>query len=197
MPDLATTDFTELLARARQGDSAAAGEIVRQYEPEVRILARVLLGPALRPVLDSVDLVQSVHRTLLVGLRGDKYEVSTPDRLLALALTVVRRKVARAWRKAKRQVRPASTDPNELAALLASLGADSMDPARTAQLNDAVRTVLGKLGESERRLIELRLLGHSTAEAARELGEDPDVLRVKLSRTRQKLRETGVLADWL
>ena len=40
-------------------------ELVAAYEPEVRLVARVRLGTALRPYLDSVDLVQSVHRSVL------------------------------------------------------------------------------------------------------------------------------------
>src|SRR5258708_3834180 len=97
MPD-ATGEFTALLARARGGEQEALLQLVRQYESKVRLVARVLLGPALRPYLDSVNLVQSVHRSLLLGLRQDKFDVSTPENLLALALTLVRRKVARQWR---------------------------------------------------------------------------------------------------
>ena len=67
-------DFTDLLERARQGDDAALGELAQRYEPEVRMVARVLLGPALRPYLDSVDVVQSVHRSLMVGIRANKFE---------------------------------------------------------------------------------------------------------------------------
>ena len=60
--------FGPLLERTRQGDKEALAEIARTYESEVRIMARVRLGPALRPYLDSMDLVQSVHRSLLIGL---------------------------------------------------------------------------------------------------------------------------------
>src|SRR6516162_8974972 len=98
-------DFAALLARARQGDRAALAQLSQQYEPKVRLVARVLLGPALRPHLDSVDLVQSLHKSLLLGLRQGKFAISGPDGLLALALTLVRRKVARHWRHLQRQRR--------------------------------------------------------------------------------------------
>ena len=49
----------------------------------------MLLGPALRPYLDSLDLVQSVHRSLLLGLRQEKYDISSPDQIIALAVTLV------------------------------------------------------------------------------------------------------------
>src|SRR5438477_12507694 len=98
-------EFVTLLAQARQGDRSALAELSQQYEAKVRMVARVLLGPALRPHLDSVDLVQSVHRSLMLGLRQDKFDISSPDKLIGLALTLVRRKVARQWRHLQRQKR--------------------------------------------------------------------------------------------
>jgi RNA polymerase sigma factor (sigma-70 family) len=192
-------EFVVLLGQARQGDRAAAQELARKYEPEVRILARVLLGPALRPHLDSMDLVQSVHRSLLVGLRAGRFHISSPDRLIALALTMVRRKVSRQWQHLRRQQRltdaaaPAA-DPLEL---LASLSRPSVDPASLAQYHDAVRQLWDELSASERRLIELRLEGYTTSEAARALSVDARVLRVQLSRLRQRLHDRRLLHDWL
>jgi hypothetical protein len=40
-------------------------------------------------------------------------------------------------------------------------------------------------------------LGFRTAEIARELGLNADVLRVRLSRLRQKFRAAGLANDWL
>src|SRR5262245_53085711 len=98
-------EFDALMTRAGQGEPAALAEIAREYEPQLRMVARVLLGPALRPYLDTLDLVQSVHKSLLLGLRNDTFDVSTPEKLVALALTMVRRKAARHWRHLQRQQR--------------------------------------------------------------------------------------------
>ena len=190
--------FRELLTRARQGDEQALADLVRRYEGRVRLTARVLLGPALRPHLDSVDLTQSVHRTLLVGLRDEKFDFDTPEQLLALLLTVVRRKVARHWRKAQRQQRLDSQSGEiDAVQLLASLAQPQENPAASAQLEDSLRHVLDQMTSLDRRVIELRLLGHSTVEVAEQLGQDARVLRARLSRLRQKLREQGVLGEWL
>lgn len=191
--------FLALMARAREVDQAALAELAQLYEPDVRILARVLIGPLLQPYLDSLDLVQSVHRSLLVGLRLDKFDFSGPENLLALALTMVRRKVARQWRRHRRQTRGdlSPLEGGELADLLSTLASSELDPARSAQLNDAVRQVCARLSGGERRILELRLEGNSTAEVARTLGLDPDVLRVQLSRLRQRLRDAGLTEAWL
>ena len=192
-------DFASVLARARGGDRAALDQLAREYEPKLRLVARVLLGPALRPYLDSVDLVQSVHRSLLLGLRDQKFVLETPENLLALALTLVRRKVARHWRSLQRQKRlssGASATP-DLAQLITTLSRPQDDPARAAQFRDQVDHLCQSLNEAERRVLELRLHGYSPAESAAELGLSAVAFRVRLTRLRQRLRATGVLDDWL
>jgi RNA polymerase sigma-70 factor (ECF subfamily) len=191
--------FPELVSRARAGDQAALAELARTYEPEVRIMARVLIGPALRPYLDSMDLVQSVHRSLMVGMQMNKFDLAGPENLLALALTMVRRKVARQWRRHRRQQRDdrPGLEAGELADVLATLASTELDPARAAQLNDTLRQVCARLDGDERHILGLRLEGHSTAEVARMLGLDADVLRVQLSRLRQRLRGAGLTEGWV
>jgi len=193
-------DFAELLSRARLGDQSAVEQLVRQYEPEVRLVARVRLGAALRPYLDSMDLVQSVHRSLMSGLREDKFDISSPERLVALALTMVRRKIARRWRCHRRQHRlsHAGLDSAEnLPQLLVSVCSSESDPQTVATLRDQMERLMSTLDETERRLIEMRLAGCTTAEVGRQLRLDPDVLRVRLSRLRRRLRQQGLLTEWL
>jgi RNA polymerase sigma-70 factor (ECF subfamily) len=189
--------FVALLARARQGDEAALLEIARRYEPEVRLVARLRLGPALRPYLDSLDLVQSVHRSLMLGIRQQKYDIVRAEQLVALALTMVRRKAARAWRRARRQQRETGAPGDRLAGLLAELSSPAPDPSQTAAYRDTIDAVCRELTPSEKQLLEMHLEGYATVEIAAELSQNADVLRVKLSRLRAKLRQNGVLADGL
>jgi RNA polymerase sigma-70 factor (ECF subfamily) len=194
-----TDDFVELLARARRQDAAAMAELVRRYESKIRLVARVLLGPALRPYFDSLDLVQSVHRSLMLGMRHDKYNLTSPEQLLALTTTLLRRKVARKWRHMRRQQRlePGSAETGNVPALLTSLCSSAEDPALAAQFQDGVRHLWDNLNASEQRLIELRLQGYSTGEIAADLGLTGVALRVRMTRLRQRLRDSGVLDDWL
>jgi RNA polymerase sigma factor (sigma-70 family) len=198
MPD-PVGEFAALLTRARAGDREALAQLACQYESKVRLVARVLLGPALRPYLDSLDLVQSVHRSLLLGLRQDKFDISTPENLMALALTLVRRKAARQWRHVRRQRRLdcGSHETGALADVLTSLSSTKEDPLRAAQFNDQVEHLCATLNEVERRLLELRMEGYSPAEVADELGLSAVATRVRLTRLRQRLRSSGVMDDWL
>lgn len=186
--------FRELLARGRDGNAEALSQLACLYETELRIAARVHLGPALRPYLDSLDLVQSVHRSLMVGLRNDKFSITDSRSLLALALTMVRRKVARQWRRSRRQVRSRSDKPTSV---LASLCSHSINPAAEAEVRDGLNRLWAELGGEDRELIELRLQGLSTTEAASQLGKSPEALRVRLHRLRKQLDAKNVLTDWL
>jgi RNA polymerase sigma-70 factor (ECF subfamily) len=195
----AADEFTELLDRLRQGDDSVLALLVTRYEGVVRRTAHALLGPALRPHLDSVDVVQSVHRSLLIGLRHQKFHFATAEQLVALALTMVRRKVARHWRNVQRQPGAGNSLPvsNDSVETLSQLGDTSQDPAQILQSRDEVRQLLDGLDDLDRRLLELRVEGHSTAEAAQLLGVAPGLLRVRLTRLRKRLRKQGLLDEWL
>ncbi len=193
-----SNDFAALLAAARAGDEQASGEIVARYENIVRRAAHGLLGRPLRSLLDSVDIVQSVHRSLLIGLRHQKFAVDTPDQLVALALTMVRRKVAHHWRRVNgRQPRRPRPGVGEAPGGLDALPTLGPDPAATVQFDDQLRHLLRDLDEADRQLVSLRLEGHSTSDVARQLGLDPRVLRVRLGRLRKRLREAGDLGEWV
>jgi RNA polymerase sigma-70 factor (ECF subfamily) len=196
MTDDQLLNFPALLQAARAGDETALAELIRLYEPQLRVVARSRLGPALRPYLDSGDLVQSVHRSLMVGLRENKFDISTPNNLIALAMTLVQRKVARHWRHLQRQRRLESDPSADLLPNLALLGGHD-DPAKAAEFNDQLRRVYNAFDAHERRVLQLRLDGYTIAEVARSMGVDPHLLRVRLGRLRQRLRETGVLTEWL
>lgn len=198
MPETAG-EFVTLLAQARAGDREALELLAREYEPKLRLVARVLLGPALRPYLDSVDLVQSVHRSLMMGLRDQKFVVEGPENLLALALTLVRRKVARHWQRLQRQNRLSGAGERtaDLAGVLADLSQPRDDPAAAAQFNDQLAQLCRNLSDDERRLVELRLHGYTPTECAGALGLSAVAFRVRLTRLRQRLRAVGVMDDWL
>jgi RNA polymerase sigma-70 factor (ECF subfamily) len=187
------------LEKARTGDGEAARQLAERYESKIRVVARAMLSAPLRPYLDSVDVVQSVHKSLLAGIKGGKFDLSTPENLIALAVTVVRRKVARQWRHLQKQQRlsrgDASAGRDAPAERIAAVPGAEKDPARDAELRDAAQRVMAALDETEQRMLEMQAQGHSTAEIAAELGLNPVALRVRLSRLKKRLQEGGIGLD--
>jgi RNA polymerase sigma factor (sigma-70 family) len=179
-------DFAAVLERARSGDAEAITQLVEEYEPQIRRVARRRLGPELRAAFDSMDIVQSVHGSLLLCLRRNKYTFAGPQDLIALAVTMVKRKVAR---KAARMQRE-----REIMHLLALL-LSRAKAGRAGKLVERLRDLLETLDPFDRQLLELYLEGHSTVEAAQILGVDPNSLRVHRSRLFRKLRAAGLELD--
>ena len=65
-----------------------------------------------------------------------------------------------------------------------------------AETGDAIKRVVGALDGLDRKLLELSIQGYKTVEIADILGQNADVLRVRLSRLRAKLRAAGVTESW-
>ncbi len=200
MPDTPAPDFAETLRLAADGDPSALQKLVAEYEPKVRIVARVLLGPALRPYLDSADLAQSVHMSIVAGIRDERFRLTGPDDLIGLAVTVLRRKAAKQWRHLQRQRRlsgDGSRAKDDISGTLAALSAGGTDPAAEAQFRDQLARLCEHLDVSERRVLDLRLDGFTPAEIADQIGVSRVALRVRLTRLRQRLTAAGVVTDWL
>lgn len=184
-----------MLQQAALGVEAAQHAISEKYSRQVRVIARVLLGPQLRQHFDSMDLLQSVHHSILIGLRQQRYQFSDPDKLIALACTILRRKVAKKWRRTRRQLNLSSNSTGStesLADLLSSITNHETDPSMIAQFNDQLAEICSQMGETERQMLEMRLDGYTNQEVAERLGLHPIALRVRWTRLRQKLTALGI-----
>lgn len=189
-------DFAELLARVRLGDEAAAGQLVQRYERAVLRSVRSRLGKNMRGALDSMDIMQSVHRSLLVGLRNEKYQLSTPHQLIGLAVAMVQRKVARHWRKIKKM------PVNKLAANAAQqdtpverLAGHDPTASLVVSAEELLQQFLSQLDELDQQLVRYKLAGHTSADTAKLLNRKPAFIRMRWVRLRRTLREYGYSLD--
>ena len=151
-----------------------------------------------RTHFDSLDLVQSVHRSLLIGLRNQQFDISSPEKLIALANTIVRRKIARKWRRAltlERIDRRVSAN-DSLEKTLWPLSQAANDPAKEVEYRDQFNKICEHLNADERRMLELRLAGFTSGEVAIELGIHVVALRVRWHRLRGRLESAGITSDW-
>jgi DNA-directed RNA polymerase specialized sigma24 family protein len=118
---------------------------------------------------------------------------------IAASLKDIRKDVQEIWKRMKRrtELNGQLTGTHEDAEHVVVGRPDSLDPAVEAEVRDGLARMLDEVDDADRKLLELRLQGFTTAEAARKLDADPDILRVRLSRLRRRLTERGLLSDWL
>lgn len=185
-------DFAVLLARVRGGDDVATAELVQRYERAVLRSVRSRLSQSMRGALDSMDVMQSVHRSLLTGVRNERFHFTTPQQLISLAVVMVQRKVARHWRKLKRF--PMTNSPSaesKSGQSLEAVASDDSAPSEIATANDLLERFLSELNDFDRQLVHLKLAGHSSVESAALLGREPAFVRMRWSRLRQLLKDRG------
>src|SRR5215813_13431984 len=97
MPEpLDPADYTTFVRRVRAGDQDAAAELVRRYEPEIRLMVRTWLrlrDPRLRRVFDSMDVCQSVLASFFVRAAVGEYDLDQPQQLVRLLVGMARNKL--------------------------------------------------------------------------------------------------------
>lgn len=180
--------FTLFIRRIRAGDPHAAAELVRQYEPAVRLEVRVRLrDPRLRRVFDSMDICQSVLGSFFPRAAGGEYELEQPEQLLKLLVTIARNKVAYQARRYGTQGR----DRRRVEALAAhheAVAAAGPGPGSVVACRDLLEKVRQRLTSEER-----RAGGEGWAEIAAALGGTPRARRMQLSRAFDRVaQELGV-----
>jgi hypothetical protein len=80
-------EYAEFVRRIREGDEHAAEELVRLYEPEIRLEVRGCLrlrNPALRRVFDSMDICQSVLASFFTRAAIGEFDLDEPSQLIRL-----------------------------------------------------------------------------------------------------------------
>jgi RNA polymerase sigma factor (sigma-70 family) len=174
-------DFADLLARARSGDRDAIYKLIKEYEPHVRRVAHRRVSPRLRALFDTMDMVQSINRSFMLGLKQNKFPITSPEHLIRLVVVMLKRKVSR--RQKRRD------DEIEVHQQYVELTPRTPEnPAEKAEREDLLRQIMNWLNERGRRLLELFLQKYSLAESAVILECDPNSFRVEWSRLRKNIR---------
>ncbi len=172
--------FVELIRRVRAGDAQASEELVRRYEPVIRVAIRTRLNDSgLRAVLDSTDICQSILAIFFARAAAGQFDLETPEHLVKLLVTMARNRLAnhiaqqRALRRDQRRNQP--TDA-------ANLCDPSASPSDLASARELLELVKKRLAPEESRLADLRAQGKTWSEISQEVGGKPDALRMSLDR---------------
>jgi RNA polymerase sigma factor (sigma-70 family) len=175
--------FSSLIERLRRGDNEAARSLLLRYEPVLRrIVAMRLMDRKLRGVVDTEDICQSVMGSFFVRLGLGQYEIIDESDLLRLLATMVRNKVVS---KKRRRTLEKREDVQSLIKerLERNRAGSETSPSKWLIYEELVREAEGMLSPDERELIALRKQGIGWNEIGSRLGEDPECLRKRMSRT--------------
>jgi RNA polymerase sigma-70 factor, ECF subfamily len=173
----------ELSRRIRAGDVSAESELIRQFEPGLRVILRRRTGG------DHGLLQDLVQETLIIVLRRLRGEgISDPQRLAAFAAQTARNLAIASLRKAERQRTDVDSDATERNADTSG-GVEASAADHDAAL--AVRALLRELPQPRDRLMLKRfyLDDHEKEAICRELDLTEAAFNQALSRARRRFRQ--------
>ena len=152
--------FRELLQRVRAGEADATRELALRYEPHIRRAAnRPLNDLHLRNLLDSMDICQAVLAEFFVRAADGQFELTEPDELLRLFVTMARNQVldeSRHHKAGRRDHRRQQTDLSEHC--LGGIADDEPTPSGIVSARELIEEVSRRLSAEERDLLEQRAL---------------------------------------
>jgi RNA polymerase sigma factor (sigma-70 family) len=175
--------FAGLLEKVRAGDPLAASELIRKYEPVIRVAVRArLTDTRLRRVMDTMDICQSVLAGFFVRAAVGEYDLAEPGDLIRLLVKMTHNKIASQYRyhlRGRRDVRK-TTDAGEDG--LDYVSGNAHTPDQIAASKELLETLLWRLSDEERQIADARAIGKSWQEIADELGGTPEARRKQLGR---------------
>jgi RNA polymerase sigma-70 factor (ECF subfamily) len=175
------TPIGELILRIRAGDGLAAEELVRDYEPILRVAIRArLTNPTLIRLMDSGDVCQSVLASFFARAEAGQYELNSPAQLVGLLTRMAHNKLVSRARYCTRERR----DGRRVRAGAAVGAAPSREPQpdTVAAGRDLLREIYRRLGPLERSIADLRMAGRSWEEIAGSIGGTSQARRKQLHR---------------
>jgi DNA-directed RNA polymerase specialized sigma24 family protein len=180
--------FVELIRRVRSGDEQASAELVRLYEPTIRVAVRArLTDPRLRRLLDSTDICQSVLGNFFGRAASGQFEITDSKQLIGLLVTMARNRITnhahqqQAARRDHRRDRLLPTDDGEPVD-------PNPGPGSAAEGRDLLEAVHGRMSPEERQIAEQWASGNAWDEIGAKFGARPDALRIRLRRALDRVR---------
>lgn len=181
--------FRALLAQVRAGDQEAAASLVKLYEPEIRRAARLrLTDPKLRRMVDSMDICQSVFGRFFRAASDASFALEDSQQLLALLTTMIRNRVIDEHRRQSAAKRESGSDANPIE-VLDQLTDETAGPRTTAIAREMLAAIRSRLTSEELLIADHRHAGMTWEQIAEKLQQSPEVIRKRLERALQRVRE--------
>jgi RNA polymerase sigma-70 factor (ECF subfamily) len=187
--------FLELIRRVCAGDEAASAELVKTYEPVIRVAVRVRLDDSgLRTLFDSMDISQSVLGNFFARAALGQFELEKPEQLMNLLVTMARNRLINHARKHKaaRRDHRRTTDAQVVGEALSD---PQPSPSQIISNKELLQEFRNRLTPAERQLAEQRAAGKSWSHIAAQNGGSADALRMQLTRGLDRVARELQLTD--
>ena len=174
-----------LLGQYRLGSQNAAHELYRRYSHRLRALARAQMSAELAGRVEVDDIVQSVFGSFFRGVNGALYDVPKGEELWKLLLVIALHKIRNQGtyhQAGKRDVRRTVSTDETLDAV-----SNKEDGAASAFMKMVLDEALSQLPTTHRRMVELRMEGHTVEEIAAQTKRAKRTIERLLQQARSKL----------
>jgi RNA polymerase sigma factor (sigma-70 family) len=186
------SNIQELLARIKNGDEAAARELLARYETKVRLVVRRQLPRLLRSRFDSLDFLQSVWGSFFFKIRTGPNDLEEEQNLVTFLAWAARNKVIDEYRRAATQRHDIKREePLDRVALKDDCLASGDTPSQLAEANETYDRLRELLPEEQRIILEMKAEGHSS----REIGDRLGVSERTVQRVLESLKSRAGLGD--
>ncbi|MEM9588065.1 MAG: ECF-type sigma factor [Planctomycetota bacterium] len=196
--EISPQDFSDLVARVREGDEEATATLWENYFQQLVRIAAGRLPANLRRSRDEEDIALSAFHSFIAGVRRDQFpDLSGPDNLWGLLITLTSRKVHAHLRHQTRQKRGGGVVRGESVFLdsagdargegLGGITDDAQSADMKAELAEACESLLEQLADDQlRQIAVLRMDGFLVDEIAEQL----ELSKRAVERRLQLIRKT-------
>ena len=182
-------DVLDLIRRARSGDEAAWTELVHGIQPFIHRVARIRLrrhgrSDEIRHDLGSLDVCQSIFRSLFQGLQANRYRFDQPQDLEKLLYVMVRFNVMTKARRSSVKLRKLIEDFEQGGWIHPGAGPDEEVAGQ-----DLVEVIQEQFSEEELEILLMWLDEVPWMEIGRKVGCPGDTARMRLNRAVARVKE--------
>lgn len=175
-----------ILEAIRRGDRAAVAEFVLRYGALIRLRVRERLGPSVRRVFDSEDLLSTLVRRMDSLIERGAVRAESPAQLWELLTSIMVQAASEYARRAMMEERRAPL--SAIVDMPSPVDAMEEVARRDAAESLVRRTVAWRLDQAEHAMLRMRIGGSGHDEIALALRCTVEAVRMRWIRLRQRLR---------
>jgi RNA polymerase sigma-70 factor (ECF subfamily) len=177
------------------GDEDAARQLFDRYAEQLVLLARKRISQRLASRIDPEDIVQSVFRTFFHRAKQGQFHLDDPEDVVKLLARITVHKTFRQiafHKRAKRDATAEAPHGDDAQDLLLKLVTGEPSPEETAEFVDNLEHFFTRLGDEERRILEMRMEGYTNVEIANRMGITDRKIRRIMERVRALAEKDGI-----